>query len=98
MKEYAPGTTPISPTPAALPTLSMLPPHPAHSVRSDHCDADISGSALSTAYVIGMLSIAADAKPNATLATSGPNEPYQRFVSACRYPATPSPPTHAIAP
>ena len=66
-----PCACPIRATPAAEPMDSSDPPTPAVSVTSSHWPCDISGFIASTANMIGMLSMMADASPTATLVVEG---------------------------
>ena len=72
MKVYWPFDCPISATPAADPTDSMLPPTPQVSVMSSHWPWSMAGFICSTAYMIGMLSTIADSVPMVMLAQVGP--------------------------
>ena len=95
---YWPLDTPINATPAAEPTLSMLPPTPQVRVISSHWPWSIGGLIRSTAYMIGMLSTIADSAPIATLAQVCPSVPYSPVEASSMKPIAASPPTHISTP
>ena len=73
---YSPREAPISATPAAEPTESMLPPTPQVRVIRSHWPWSIGGFIWITAYMIGMLSTIADSAPMTTLAQVWPQPSY----------------------